>query len=499
MQDDGKDQRQEVTARDLVWASCVVLVAGCCYGLAQQGRFTGDGAGLATMFTTGGKYYNVLYLPLARALDAVGSFERFGALRWLSSGCAAVGLGGTFLVARAFGARRDGALVATLLLGASPALVFFATTVEIHAVHFAAVALVACVTLFAPWQRPALALALTALVFPLLYWTQQTAVLLGPGWLLLVQVARTRVAAPFRWTTLVFVVGPVLLTALFGALGVAALQRGVSLLDVIRLPLEQVETQLEMPLAGSAWWNEWIRPLGVLVPAGLAACCVLRARSFEKLAIGALLLPGIAFFSWWGVCEDGGYFLSTDPFLVALVGLGWNRFGGSKGASLLAIPLLFLQGSLSYQKVHAYDSRYDVEERMRLLGETIEEEEGSVLFVALSDYAPSARLWMPELDELLLWSNLSNQVRIQGRLLEPREVLDAFVLPYLAHAFNEHERVLVELAYRNQRGRPTDPLLRDLMAGVMAGVRERYRVEERPHPDWGLAIVRPHSDDPASR
>src|SRR6185436_16334727 len=100
-----------------------------------------------------------------------------------------------------------GALVALALLVLAPSLWFFGTTVEIHALHFGCVALVAAVTLLAPWRRPALALALTALAFPLLYWSHQAAFMLGPGWVLLVQYARSRHGTRYSWRALLLGVG----------------------------------------------------------------------------------------------------------------------------------------------------------------------------------------------------------------------------------------------------------------------------------------------------
>ena len=73
--------------------------------------------------------------------------------------------------------------------------------------------LAACATLYAPWRRPGLALAVSALAYACTWTTHGTAVLLGPGWVALVGFARARVAAPFRTRTLLLVVGPVLLGA----------------------------------------------------------------------------------------------------------------------------------------------------------------------------------------------------------------------------------------------------------------------------------------------
>lgn len=476
--------------KDVLFVLALMASTLVLYTLRFQDRFTGDGAGLCSLFALDGTYYNVAYLPLARFLDRTLSLEGFAALRALSIVGASLGVAGSYLIARGFDIERRGALAAALLLAVSYPVAFFGTTVEVQAVHFGAAAFVACVTLFAPWRKPALAMGLVALVFPLLYWTQQTSVLLGPGWVLLVQVGRVRVARPFRWRTLLFVVGPILLAMLLLAMAIGAHWQGRTFEDVVLAPLKQVETHSIMPLPGHAWWHEWVKPLGLALPIGLVALCFARLGGWSRLALGVLLVPSIGFFLSWGVVEDGGYFLPTDLFLF--VGVGWffARVLSSRiGWGVVGVALV-VQAGLAVHRISAYDQGFDVEERVRIVRETVAEEPGSAMFAAMSDYAPNIRIWMPELESIELWSLLRNQSRITGRLLEAEEVWQSFFRPYLADVFTRHDRVLLELAHRNHTGREIDPLIKELMAGVLERMSEIYDIEERPHPSWGIAIVR---------
>jgi hypothetical protein len=283
-------------ARDAWLALAVALAAGLLYALTQQTRYYGDGPGLVSLHVLGGgeRYYNVLYLPACDLVQRLLFLEPLAAPRVLSSLAAAVGLGLGYLNLRRTGAERPGALRATALLACASSLWFYATTPEVHTLHFALVQLVAFVTLSAPWGRPALALALVACVFPLLYGSHVAAVTLGPGWVLLVQLARTRAHAPFRWRTLLFVIGPVLFAALVLAMVGACWLRFGNLASFFETQLGQVELHDVAGEAGvrtqqTVWRDEWLVPLGVLVPLALAGFFGLRRRAWLLPATAALV------------------------------------------------------------------------------------------------------------------------------------------------------------------------------------------------------------------
>ena len=68
--------------------------------------------------------------------------------------------------------------------------------------------------LLAPWQRPLLAGLLTAACLPLVFLSHQSGILLGPGFVLLAQVARKRrVGAGFRPGVLLLGIGPLFLAS----------------------------------------------------------------------------------------------------------------------------------------------------------------------------------------------------------------------------------------------------------------------------------------------
>ncbi len=81
--------------------------------------------------------YHFLYLPIAHAfVRALPDLSVFEAARLASAACAAVGVGLHHAAARALGLARGAAGLLAALCAAAPAVVFFATVVEVHGVFF---------------------------------------------------------------------------------------------------------------------------------------------------------------------------------------------------------------------------------------------------------------------------------------------------------------------------------------------------------------------------
>jgi len=102
------------------------------------------------------------------------------AMTWLSIGSGGLGLTLVFLSLERFGSPRQEALLLTSLAGASPLMMFFATTIEVHAPHFLMVAL-ALYALSYGVRAPCLATVLWLLFLVPVYMSHKTGVLLGPA------------------------------------------------------------------------------------------------------------------------------------------------------------------------------------------------------------------------------------------------------------------------------------------------------------------------------
>ena len=403
-----KRQTRRVSAdrlerRDSLVALGLFVGAVLVYRLTAQDRFANDGPQLASVFVQvpGAIHWQVLYLPLARLLAHLVAWgDPFEPLRVLNALGGGVGVAASFLLARGFGAERRFALGGALLVAVSRHAWFFGTSVEVHALHFGMVGACACGTLFAPWRRPALGLALAAALFPWTWTTHGTAVLLGPGWVLLSAQGRARVAAPFRPRTLLFVVGPVLLAALLAVVlpvrqWWTATAGGSSELEwnIIRAYAENTDRMRFL-------WEGSGRPLALLLP---AVAIGLVARPRGVVALAALILPGTAFLLWWGVPEEGGYFLGHAPFHAVLAAFAFARVAPR---SMILVPgVLFLQAASSWAGLRHFDSRFDPAERVALVLEHL----GQRGFVGKVAYlAPDVAIWLPDVKE----------VDLTGRLLE---------------------------------------------------------------------------------
>jgi hypothetical protein len=480
------------SARELWLAAALAVLVGLVYALTFQTRFYNDGPPLTEMHVlhTRELHTHVLYLPVCDLVaSVVGTKDPLLALRLVSVVPAALGCGFTFLLMRACGAPVFGALVAALLLALSPSVWFFGTTIEVHALLFGVVTFVGLVTLLAPWQRPALALCLVAAVFPLLYWAHESTFVLGPGWVLLVQYARTRRGGRYSWPALLLGVGPVLLLALCVSVGTASLARFGSVLGILR----DVDTQLDVPgyqpaMHGrSVLLNEWLLPLGVLVPLALLGARRLGREAWRPLAIGALVLLPLAFFVWWSVIERGGYFMGSDAFLLVPVALllgDWSR-----GKGLLALLLLAGQATWARHRIDEFDQGWVPAERVAQVRSALGD---SGLLLSSVGFAPSIHIDLPGVEEVSMRNFVRSICLREHRLVPPEEIV-ATLRPFLLRLFERHERVAFETGFHRVtvEDSPALTAFAPSLAAIEVFLRENYAATELPHPYWGLLVLEP--------
>jgi hypothetical protein len=377
--------------------------------------------------------------------------------------------------------------VATVLLALSPALWFFGTTIEVHALFFGAVTFAALVTLLVPWRHPGLALALVALLFPVLYWAHESAFLLGPGWVLLVQYARARRGTRYSWPALLLQVGPVLLLALGLGIALASLARDGSVAAVV----ESTRVQLEVPgyqaaLHGrSVLWNEWFLPLGLFVPLALSGSPLLRQEAWRLPSFAALLLVPLVFFSWWGVLEQGGYSLGSAGFLLVPVALligGWSRPRG-----VLALFLLAGQAAWARVRIESFDQGWVPAERVTQVRSALGD---SGLLLSSVGLAPDIRIDLPGVEEFSLRHFVHSACLREHRLVPPQEIV-ASLAPHLLRLFERHERVALETGFHRLtvRDGPALSAFVPSLSAVEEFLREHYLTRELAHPYWGLLVL----------
>lgn len=476
---------------DLPVAAGWWLAAALLYAATFQGRMYGDGGLFANKFVglLPDGTSAALYLPVARLVSSCSpDGDPLRPLELLSIFGGALGVSCTWLIARAFGAGRPGAATACALLALSPVCWFFSTTIELHGLHFGVTAAGLAVTLYAPWRRPTWALGITLVGFSLAYLTHKTGLLLLPGWVAVVQVARTRVAPPFRRRTLLFGIAPLFAGA---ALVTIAIERGLT-------PSREL-TELGTWMA-SAWspdltmlWEGWLLPHFLLLPLAFYALLARRGRSDLRIALGlSIFVPGTALIAI-GVPELGAYFLGAAPLLAATVAcLPFQR------GMLLALTLVSMQAVAGWGQVRRFDCGFRTEDRVTIVRELVGEERGVLLSVA-GNCAPRIEIHLPRVTEYNLSVDL---VRARGER-KGAERFATEIVERIEGVLERSEYLIVDQSYRHAFAPDLNPTVRAAPAlshglsrmdpyleALEVALHERFEIEYVPHRSWPMMIVR---------
>lgn len=349
---------ERLSARDWMLAAGLTVALAAFYRATFQERQYGDAALLVQAFLRyldgQGQWGHVLYLPAARFLAWLLRPESpVEALRLLSSLGVAISAGCVVLLARLWGARAPAAVVAALLFAFAPGPWFFATTVEVHALHAACVGVCVLTALLAPWKRKLPAALLVSATIPLLFFSHQSGILLGVGFVLLARWGRSRSGGtPFSAAELWLVLAPLFLAAFVGAIAFAAGSLENSMLTFLGGTNTTVRTfERAFELGGA--WDGWIVALGALTPLFLWALLSRRLRGPGLTALAGLVLPPLVFFVLWGLPERGGYALPSALLLAAAGALALES--PLRGRWAIAAPLLALQVALGWTSLRAYD------------------------------------------------------------------------------------------------------------------------------------------------
>jgi len=343
-------------ARDRWVALSLLCLAAGAYALGFQDWVYGDGPQLIDAFLfLRNLWMHVLYIPAARVLGLFWwGADPVDPLRATSILGAAAGVSGTYLLARWFGCEPVRALLAALLAATVPAVTFFATTIEVHALHFGTVALAAWALTRVPWNDPRIAVALSSALVPLLYLTHKSGVLLAPGWLALALLVRHRAGR-----------APDVRTALLLGTGIALAFLGSLALSSALLPdRNSIGGTLDFiahfqRTAPAGFLHEAVL-VGLAALTPLALLGALRVSRAELLVLAAFLLPLFGFFCWYGEATRGGYFASAIPFLAVLAARALPAGIGGIG---LATVALGLQAFVSARQARDYASEFSWEDR----------------------------------------------------------------------------------------------------------------------------------------
>ena len=475
-------------ARDLGIALLLGIASAALYSTTCLGRIYGnDGAMLSDWFAFPERvvhgYHNVLYLPAAWFLQAVlpagllaPAEDPLAVLEVLSQLCGAIGTAITYLCCRRLGAEPWPSIAGTGLLAVSPALWFFSSAIELHTLHFAVVAACAWTTLVAPWRRPVLATMLTASVFWLPYLTHQSAPVLGPGWVLLVQCARARGAAAFRLFAL-FLVGVALLLSLaFGHLLVNWL-RGFGFVFNVDFVVTVVGGW-RREFTPSIVWEAFLGPLFLLVPPTIAALCLRRVDHWLRWCGALFLVPAVGCVLWWGIPERGGYLLGPSWVMVVLIATLASRLP-RRVAVAGALVLLAGQAWAGFRFVRDFDREgFQIAERVERVREHLGDK-GLVL--SSNDNAPDLKIYLPGVEEWnARWYLGIVEIPIPAWFSKAYEFLQSRV---------GSGKFLFDTSYHLRSDLP--PRMNESAAMLEQAIRRDYRVTELDHPSWPMWLVEP--------
>ncbi|HVS17531.1 MAG TPA: hypothetical protein VMT18_02940 [Planctomycetota bacterium] len=353
------DLGQRLGLRDLAFAAALFTGLLIVFEFAAQDTLYGDGESMLRYFAPREGppkvWSHTLLTTSARALRALGvGSSDFESLRAVSQVAAAAGGTATFLLARGWGARRVPALAAGLLLASAPTYVFYGTTIEIHVLHAACFAIAGCAVVFAPWQRPALAVAVSSLALPLICLSHETGPILGAGLVAMAQVGRERLGLkPLSLRALCFGVGPAFLLVVVAAFVWNIHLGGSTVPEVIARDVKEAH-HFSAPVTLDTFLEIWLEPLGLILPAAVAAVIAGAVAGWRLAALAATFLPSLIFFTSWGVIERGGYALPSATVLAVCSALLLSRARAGGRVEAIQWLMVALHALFACATVQAY-------------------------------------------------------------------------------------------------------------------------------------------------
>ncbi len=484
--------RGPLRAVDAMLALGLAVLGAGLFMWSAQTRMHGDASWMLVALAESGSgaFLHPLLYPVFRVVHGALGGEAAESAYLVSHLAGGVGLGASYLLARGLRATRVGAVLSTLLLMGTPALWFFATTIEVHALQFAVSALAGCCVLFAPWRRPWLAAILSLAVLVPVHASHQFSVLMGFGWPALIRVAHERSGRKLSWVRAYAIWGPLALGVLVATqIGIGWLRHGALSLDVgaettILSQYHDSGRFLEMA------WRGWIVCLGLLLPVALwgglrtgrGGVCTASERWTPLIF---WLLPVLFLLFVYPVPERGGFTLGSAPFLAVWAA---HALGGVvlRGAMpVLALALVLGQLALGWSSVRAFDRGYDPDERLRIAREVLGGE--GILFVG-DHLAPVLHYFDPQLLEVDAVVGMRQAVEHgpdpRPELLEP-----------LLRAHVGQRGLAIDLSYGTAPDRRAfilnDPTTEDRrwMDAFVAWVRAHYSTREHPDPWWPLLEI----------
>ena len=264
----------------------------------------------------------------------------------------ALGLAGCYWLARLLGSSRSGACGSIALFAASPVVSFFCRVVEVHAPHFAAVALTLVGLVWLSPRSRVGTFAWLVVAGAVLFLTHQSAVLLFPGLGLCagLYAPNPRLKRVWAWTAVA------LSLALVVGIAATLAVRSETLGQLLGGTQDQVEND-QRGAYGLYVWTNLIVPLGLGWPLIVLGLRRLSKQAVRLVWIALLLcLPEVVFFTAWAVPERGAYIMGYLPILIAVGAFAFSggqasprevSFASKAKHLAVLVPALIIQVALS--------------------------------------------------------------------------------------------------------------------------------------------------------
>ena len=478
---------------DALVVAALTALFGALYASNLQRWLWNDGFFVAEKleWNESGLWPHPAYLPVARVLNHLlpgpGPYEGLFATSWMP---AALGLGVVYLLARGAGGSRLASGCAAALLGLTPVHWFFATTIEVHTLHFLGVTLAALVAQRAPWGRRSVAMTLAVLSFALVPLTHLLAPLLGPGWLVWCEHWAKRAGAPLGAKRVLLVLAPLLVAVGLGAFALTSLYYwNDSVVGGIRGTADQIAEHLKP--SALAWWRDdvWLPGQIYLVAALVGGAVLWRKERALAWTLLALVVPLMAFTAWWAVPNEGGYLLGITPFLALAVAAGaegLRRHFGALALVLLALGLAVPLGLAAWDKGNAWRALHTEQLRDERAAQVrlVLGDDGVV--VSFDTWKQPIGMDLPGIRERQLVKTVEAAFR-ESVGPETLATWLAYDLKLFAEA--HPEGVALDLLYR-EMGRVNE-VLRPYTETLERELARHVELKEFPHPRWPMARMTP--------
>lgn len=477
--------------RDWLAAGAILSVTLVLYAATRQDRVYGhDGAFLINAFVSGleGHSNSALYATVGEWMrDLVPQrWDLARPLYWLSHLGGSIGVAAVFLLARALGATRRGALLGASLLALAPAHWFYATTIETHPLHVAAVGIAALVCVLGPWTRPLLARGLSAAAFVLLYPTHMTGLLLAPGWPLLARAGRARRATPLPFARDVALLSLALVASLVFSIALAnhLFGAGFVLLAGDAAPtrfLEQFTERFRL----EALWSGWALALFLLLPTGAWALAAGEPRGEARRALLTLILVPTLVLLWLSIPERGAYFLGSAVFLAVLAAFA-PLPSGARGWALGGL-LVLLQGIAGRGELVQYGHMFPLDERVEVIHRNLGDEG---VLITLNPNVPRTQAYLAGVVDYDLAGPMT-EFLAQGK--GPEEFAD-FLEGEIRRIFPARA-VALDLSYRRLYEEPPELLavvqLDPYLFALEQRLTDAFNTRLVSHEWWPLLVLEP--------